>query len=406
MTATMSTLSRGVAGALCTVLAAAVLFLGVQYGLGAFDERYEIDVVLGELGQGITTGSDVRVRDVLVGHVSDLRLDDRHRAVVTLSLDPEFRIPQRASFQTNARTLLGEKQVEIAFAGAVEDGPFLPAGAVVSDADRVVEVQDVLAELADLFAAVDPDDLAVLVNEGLGAFAGQGPAIGRAVDSGARATTTLRRSLDDQIASQRDLSLLAQRLSTEGEPFNRMGRELVRGLPTVSDNQAPLAGLLDELAAFSRVLDATLTLDRASIDRMIVEGDSVTRMLFVYAPEVGEVMTGLVQYTSNYVRGFMDPGFDGEAARFQALVDPDDVIAAEVCEQLPAELAEQIPLCAGVVTDLLPVLPPLPLPESPVAAGSAPRELVTPPGSFRPEVPERLDLDAVARRLLPGGWWP
>lgn len=401
---TMSPLSQTVAGALCAVLAAALLYLGTQYALGAFDEHYEIDVVLGELGQGIIAGSDVRIRDVLVGSVGDIRLDDDQRAVVTLSLDPDFRIPERATFQTNARTLLGEKQVEIVFDGAVEDGPFLADGAVVSDTDRVVEFQDVMAELADLFAAVDPGDLAELVNEGLGAFDGQGPAIGRAVDQGARATGTLRRSLGDQVAAQRDLSLLAERLGREGESFNRMGRELVRGLPTVSDNQAPLVALLDELVRFSRVLNSTLTVDRDSIDRLIVEGDNVTRMLFAYSVEVGEVMTGLVQYTSNYVQGFMDEGFDGEAARFQALVDPDDVIEAELCEQLPPELAVEIPLCDGVVNDLLPDLPAVPLPSSPdvpLAGDDGPPEVVAPPGAFTPEVPERLTLDEVARRLLP-----
>lgn len=400
----MPQFAQAVAGAACTVLFAALVYLGTQYALGTFDERYEVDVVLGELGQGIITGSDVRIRDVLVGEVGAIRLDDEQRAVVTLSLDPSFRIPERALFQTNARTLLGEKQVEVVFDGAVEDGPFLSDGAVVSDDDRVVEFQDVMATLSDLLAAVQPEDLSVLVNEGLGAFEGQGPAIARAVDQGARATGTLRRSLDDQVASQRDLSLLAERLGPEGETFNRMGRELVRGLPTVSDNEQPLVGLLDELVRFSRVLNATLTVDRESIDRLIVEGDSVTRMLFTYSTEVGEVVTGLVQYTSNYVQGFMDESFDGEAARFQALIDPDDVIAAELCEELPPEVAAEIPLCGGIVTDLLRGVPAVPapsLPEAPAAGSDGPRELLVPPGAFRPQVPRRLAVDEVARRLLP-----
>ena len=404
---TLSPLAQSVAGAVCVVLFTGVVFLGAQWSLGAFEDRYEIEVVLGELGQGIITGSDVRIRDVLVGEVSEIHLDEARQAVVTLSLDPEHRIPERASFQTNARTLLGEKQVEVVFDGRVEDGPYLADGSRVEDASRVVEFQDVLAELAELFEAVEPDDLAVLVDEGLGAFDGQGPAIGRAIDEGARAAGTFRRSLDDQIAAQRDLSLFAERLGAEGGTFNQMGRGLVRGLPTVSDNQAGLVVLLDELARFSRVLDTTFTVDRANIDRLLVEGDNVTRMLFAYAPEVGEVMSGLVAYTSNYVRGFMDEGFDGEAARFQALIAPDDVIAGQLCEELPPELATEIPLCDGNVTDSLPPPPDAPLPSLPGLPGPAdapaPPELVVPPDAFRAEVPERLPLDEVARRLLPGG---
>lgn len=401
----MSLFAQSVAGALCAVLLAGVVFLGTQWALGAFDERHEIDVVLGELGQGIITGSDVRARDVLVGEVAAIRLDERQRAVATLSLEPGFQVPERATFRTNARTLLGEKQVEIVFDGDVDAGPFLADGTLVDDASRVVEFQDVMAELADLFAAIDPADLAVLTTDGLGAFEGQGPAIARAVDEGARAAATLRRSLPEQVAATRDLSLLAERLGREGETFNQMGRGLLAGLPTISDNREPLVGLLDELARFSRVLDQTFTVDRANIDRLLVEGDSVTRMLFAYAPEVGEVMSGLASYASNYVQGFMDEGFDGEAARFQAFIDPDDVISAELCEQLPPELSTELPLCEGIVTDMLPGLPDVPVPPE-ATGGETPRTLVAPPGTFSPEVPDRLPLDSLARRLLPGGETP
>lgn len=399
MTDGLSTFAQAVAGALCTVLFAGVVFVGTQYALGTFEDRYEVDVVLGELGQGIIAGSDVRVRDVLVGEVSDIRLDEGNRALITLSLDPRYQIPERAHYEVNARTLLGEKQVEIVFDGGIDEGPYLADGTVVDDADRVVELQDVLADLAELFAAVDPDDLAVLVNDGLGAFDGQGPAIGRAIDQGARAAGTFRRSLDDQIAAQRDLSLVAQRLGPEGETFNRMGRELVRGLPTISDNRVELVTLLNELQRFSRVLNATFTVDRANLDRMIISGDSVTRMLFAYSTQLGELMTGLVQYTELWTPGFMHEGIDGQAARFQALIDIDDVLQAEFCEDAPPELAEGLPLCQGGVNEALSGA----RDGARLSAdgGRALLELPVAAAATRPEGPERHGVDDLVRRSLP-----
>lgn len=397
--ASMSLFAQAVAGALCVVLSAGVVYLGVEYALGAFDERYEVDVVLGELGQGIVTGSDVKIREVVVGEVADIRLDADQHAVATLSLEPRYAIPQRASYAVNAKTLLGEKQVEVLFDGAIEDGPHLPDGATVADAERVVEFQDVLADLAELFEAVNPDDLAVLVADGLGAFHGQGPTIARSVEQGARAASAFRVSLDDQIAAQRDLSLVAERLSTEGATFNRMAAELARGLPTVSDNQVPLRVLLDELGRFSAVLNATLVVDRANLDHMIVDGDSVTRMLAAYSLEIGEVLTGLVQYTEKYPRGFVDEGFDGQAARFQVIVD--DYVEAELCHDLPPELATQLPLCEGHVDDGA----------APAATGTHRDvrppllELPAPPALTRPEVLERHGVEVLFRRSLtaPGG---
>lgn len=399
MTDGLSTFAQAVAGALCAVLFAGVVFVGTQAALGTFEDRYEIDVVVGELGQGIITGSDVRVRDVLVGEVSDIRLDEDNRALITLSLDPRYQIPERAHYEVNARTLLGEKQVEIRFDGGIDEGPYLADGAVVDDADRVVELQDVLADLAELFEAVDPEDLAVVVNDGLGAFEGQGPAIGRAIDQGARAAGTFRRSLDDQIAAQRDLSVVAERLGPEGATFNRMGRELVRGLPTISDNRGELVALLDELQRFSRVLNATFTVDRANLDRMIVSGDSVTRMLFAYATQLGELMTGLVQYTELWPPGFMHEGIDGQAARFQALFDIDDILQAEFCEDAPPELAESLPLCQGEVNETLRA--PQGEPGLAASEGEALLDLPVAPAATAPDVPERQGLDDLLRRSLP-----
>lgn len=391
----VSPFAQAVAGALCVVLFGALVYLIVEYSLGAFDEHYEVDVVLGELGQGIVTGSDVKIREVPVGHVSEIRLDDGYQAVATLALDPAYAIPERATYAVTAKTLLGEKQVEIDFDGDIERGPYLADGATVSDSERVVEFQDVLADLAELFEAIDPDDLAVLVSDGLGAFEGQGPTIAHSVDQGARAASAFRRTLDDQIAAQRDLSLVAERLSTEGGSFNRMGREFLRGLPTISDNQAELRTLLRELERFSGVLNATLTVDRANLDRLIVEGDSVTRMMSAYAVEVGELITGLVKYTEKWPPGFMHPSFDGQAGRFEIIVD--DFLEEELCHELPPELATELPMCSEFVHAEDGAA-------APTARASSPApllELPAPPVSTRPEVPERLGLDVLGRRMLP-----
>lgn len=339
----MTPLARAVAGALCLVLTGAVAYLGGQWALGEFDAHTTVEVALGELGQGIVVGSDVKIRGVPVGEVADIRLGEDLGAVAELELDPEIAVPERAVYAVTAKTLLGEKQVDIEFDGAWDEGPFLADGALVDDPERVVEFQDVLASLSELLDAVDPDDLAVLVRDGLGAFDGQGEAIARAIDQGARGTGTLARSLDDQTAGLRDLGLVAETLGQQGATFNRTATELIDGLPTISDNQQPGRELLDELSRFSSVLDATLTVDRASLDRLLIEGDSVTRMLFAYRPEVGELVTGLADYGSHFAQeGFTSPGHTGEAARFIAFVD---FGLAAACEE--EGLAELLPACGG-----------------------------------------------------------
>lgn len=398
----MSRPARVTAGALFAVLLATLAYLGAQWALGEFDEVNVVEVTLGEIGQGVVSGSDVKMRGVIVGDVGEITLTDDLRAVAELRLEPPHQVPERAEFAVTGKTLLGEKQVDIVFDGAWDEGPFLADGTHVDDPERVVELQDVLAELTDLFDAIDPDDLAVLVTDGLGAFDGQGPAIARSVDEGARAADTFARSLDDQTAGLRDLSLVAEELGRRGGEFNRMADELVVGLPTLSDNQPGTRRLLNELSRFAPVLDATLTVDRPSIDRLLIEGDSVTRMLFAYRPEVGELVTGLADYTEKWDTGFKSEATTGPAARFIAFID---IGLQEAC-QAPG-LEEILPACGG---DGAPQG--LSAPEG----GTAPAqdsvevpvgEVEVPPAAVRPHDPDTQSRDGlpavVERALEPGG---
>jgi phospholipid/cholesterol/gamma-HCH transport system substrate-binding protein len=396
----MSTTAKSAAGAVCLVLLLALGYLGAQYALGAYDDDYRVNVVLGELWQGVVKGTDVKIRGVNVGEVGSITLTDDLRAVAELVLEPDLAIPERATFAATGKTLLGEKQIEIDFDGAVDEGPFIAQGGTVDDATRVVELQDVLGELTELFEALDPDDLAVVINDGIGAFDGQGQAIARSIDQGKRATEVFSRSLDDQEAGIRDLSLVAEALGPTGAEFNRLGRELIVGLPTITDNQVALRSLLLDLQRFAGVLDATLVVDRARLDRLIVEGDSVTRMLFAYRPEVGELLTGLADYTEKFNQeGFTSPGTTGQGAAFALIVPAFD---EEICRSLPPELTSPLPVCGGDGGRLpVPELPlDLGLPILPNPGDGVPLLQLPTQGMLRPEVPTRHGVDELLRSVL------
>ena len=340
---TMTPLARTTAGLLVVVFLSAVGYGGTRIAMGALEEHKIFTVALGETGQGLITGSDVKVRGVIVGTVGAITLTDNLQAVAEVKLDPRYQIPERSTFVITNKTLLGEKQIEVLFGGAIDQGPFIAEGQRIDDPDQVVEFENVLGTLSDLAEAIDEDDLVTVVDDFFGAFDGQGPAIARSIDEGARAAAVFQRSLDDQVANNRDLSLVAQELSDEGDTFNRLGRATVQGLPTLSDNEAEIRELLDELSTFSTQLDATLTINRRDLDRMIIAGDNVIRLLGRYDVEIGQVVSGLVSYTEKFPTGYQDQGVEGQAARFTALLKED--IFAEIC-LLPEPLRSQIPQCA------------------------------------------------------------
>jgi len=400
----LSHFGRAVAGAAVLVFVASTGYAGSRIALGALDDTYVVNVVLGRVGQGVVEGTDVTVRGVKVGEVSRIELDDNLEAVATLELEPQHPVPDRARFSLDARTLLGEKEIAILVDGDPAQGPFHPVGTTIDDPARVVEFQEVLAELDELFRSVDTDDLATLVNDGIGAFDDQGTEIARSIDQGNRATDVGSRILDDQVAATADLALVAEALAPVGEEFNRMAREFEAGFPTLVDNQERTEVLLDDLGRFSRVLDATLRVDRADLDRMILEGDSVTRMLFAYSPEVGEVLSGIVSYTRKFSSdGFRAEGVQGQAARFQVFLDG-VALEATLCAELPPQLANELEECPkGEDNPIEGTQGPIP---GPPLIGELPPpppiELPLPPDLVAPSVPGRSPIDVVVGTALTG----
>lgn len=399
----LSHFGRAVAGAAVLVFVASAGYAGSRVALGALDEKYVVDVVLGRVGQGVVQGTDVTMRGVKVGEVARLDLDDDLEAIATLELEPQHPVPDRATFSLDARTLLGEKQVAILVDGDPAQGPFLADGSTVDDPARVVEFQEVLAELDELFRSVNTDDLATIIDDGIGAFDDQGTEIARSIDQGSRATDVGTRILDDQVAATADLALVAEALAPVGEEFNRMAREFEAGFPTLVDNQDRTRVLLDDLARFARVLDATLRVDRPDLDRLILEGDSVTRMLFAYSPEIGEVLSGVVSYTRKFSGdGFRGEGVQGQAARFQIFLDG-VALEATLCAELPPQLAAELPACPQGEDN------PIggtqgPIPGGPLIGGDDPPpiELPVDPTLLAPSMPSRQPIDSVVGTALTG----
>lgn len=376
----MGPMARATAGALVLVFAVSVSYAGARIALGALTDTYTVEVELGDLGQGVVNGSDVKMRGVIVGSVGRIDLTDDYRAVAELVLDPRHAVPERSSFLVTGKTLLGEKQIEILFDGPVEQGPYLAEGTRVSDPGRVVEFEDVLSHLAALLQAIDPDDLAVVVNDFFGAFEGAGDAIAASVDEGARAARVFARTLPDQVPATRDLSLVAESLGGVAGDFNRLGEALLEGMPVIADNQRQLRALLDRVRTFSGTLNATFSVNRPDIDRLMVSGDNITRLLGHYRQQVGEVVSGVVAYTAAFDEGFTAPGVVGQAAYFVIILDGQAMEDA-FCRQAPEELRAQIPAC-----------------DAPDAAASTPA--LVPRSLVRPGVPVRGGLDLLLRNAL------
>lgn len=144
------------AGVGLLVLGALGLLAWMALQVGAISgpgEQVVVDVELPDAA-GLSEGAVVSVAGVQVGRVQTLSVDfDRARARVALDVDAQIR--RDARWGVRARSLLGEKYLEIA--PVSRDAPPLQDGDAVVVAESQVEIDELVARMSPLLSAVDPE---------------------------------------------------------------------------------------------------------------------------------------------------------------------------------------------------------------------------------------------------------
>lgn len=210
-------------------------------------------------GQGLRVGGDVKLRGVLVGRIESIELADED-CYVGLDLFPESieQIPANVGAEVRAKTVFGEKWVELLFPDNPEETR-IAAGDEIDKDDTIdpLEVETILNVALPLLDAIDPEHLAGALEALAGGFVGHEDAAIRGINSGIDAL----------------------------KPFN--------------DNESRLEAGIDQLAASADVfaevdddlLDALDNLD--DVNRFVVENEALIEENFVKAPELLQELSSL-----------------------------------------------------------------------------------------------------------------
>ena len=203
-------------------------------------------------GQGIREGGDVKLRGVLVGRIADIRLLDSD-CHIELDLFPEQvdQIPENVGAQIRAKTVFGEKWVELLF-------PDDPADARIAQGDEIpkdqtidpLEVETILNVALPLLEAIDPENLAGALEALASGFVGHEDAAIKGINEGIAAL----------------------------KPFNDNRRNLESGIDQLAASSEVLADVDDDL------LEALANLD--DVNRFTVEYEALIQENFRKAPEL------------------------------------------------------------------------------------------------------------------------
>lgn len=148
-------------GILVVVAGALLAFLALEAGaIRRFgDDTITVTALLPDVA-GLSEGAAVSVAGVPVGRVDRLRVDF-DRAELDLALDADAGIRKDAKVALRARSVLGEKYVELI--PQSRDAPLLAAGDQLT-ADRAsLEIDQLVTQLGPMLDAVDPEAVKALM---------------------------------------------------------------------------------------------------------------------------------------------------------------------------------------------------------------------------------------------------
>jgi phospholipid/cholesterol/gamma-HCH transport system substrate-binding protein len=284
--------------------------IGVKASFGAFDGGYEVQGSFAAAGQGMLPGSDVKIRGFNVGEVKRIELVD-NRAQLTLRINDGVQVPTGSSAVVRPKTLFGEKFVDIDPGDTETTGPYLGDGGVLTQTLGGFELEQVLADLYPILQAIDPTELAVVIDELAKAGSGLGENINRSIVNGA-ALFRLQASNDAELRQfLGDLALLSETLDELAPDLVAGARDLNVALPTISNNGDRLSMALVNASRLADDLADLIENNKAFIDTSNTKGGDVIQILFDNRDQLQPVLLAVRRYIEVQVAIFRIEVGDG-----------------------------------------------------------------------------------------------
>lgn len=326
-----------ISGAIGIVILLALVTIGIKASFGAYDGGYKIQGSFAAAGQGLIAGSDVKVRGVNIGEVSSIELVE-NRALVTMRINDGRQIPVTSQAVIRPKTLFGEKFVDVIPGDNELTGPYLEnaSGATgcpsdlpcIQDTLGGFELERVLADTFPILDAIDPAELAVVLDELANSGDGLGGTINRSIINAA-ALNELAVSNDAEFRQfTSDLALLSEELDVLAPELLRGARDLNVALPSLNARADQLDEALVQLGRLSGDLADLLENNTDFTENALTNGSKTLQILFDKRAKLQPLLIGLEQYTSTLAEAIRIEAEDGSLmAAVKALVSVQETVA-------------------------------------------------------------------------------
>lgn len=278
-------------GVFVTLVLALFGYLALRVGSVRTSDGIEVDAIFTD-AQGLIENGTVKVAGIKVGVVSDLRVEGKS-ARVSLILDPEVNIRSDVTATIKAKSLLGEKFVELI--PDSETAPLLQNGDVITKTFVPSELPDLASQIGPLLAKINPDDVSRMVKVVSRILEANEDDFPKIVESLGRVTV----NVDGMLT--RNGPKIDRIIDGVHDTVDKAGPRIDKLIDTTQDTMTTANLLLKENGPRINKMTAELEkIDVARINRMIVNVDESMQGL----PETVGQAKEVVYKVNNLLDGF------------------------------------------------------------------------------------------------------
>jgi phospholipid/cholesterol/gamma-HCH transport system substrate-binding protein len=247
----------------------------------------------------------VKLRGVLVGQIGAIERSDQGLCDIRLDINRGDRdeVPANVGAQIRAKTIFGEKWVELLY-------PSEPEEARLSDGDEIpedrtidpLEVETILNVALPLLDAIDPEHLAGALDALAGGFVGHEDAAIRGINDGIRA---LRVMNDNEGLLREGI----RQLDESGEVLSNVDDDLLRALDHLdrvnrftTDNQDLIQTSLDKAPRLLNELGGLFEARFEDFTRIVNSGATVVSVLAARSEDLDHLLNVLPRFNSAWIR--------------------------------------------------------------------------------------------------------
>lgn len=255
-------------GAFVAVCLGLTLWLAFTIGnISLFRDRYELSASFEDVS-GLLVDDNVKIAGVVVGKVTGIDVDEG-RAVVTMSVDDDVRIPSDSGASIRWRNLLGQRYVYLEPGQA---STTLTDGELITETTSVVDLGELFDRLGPIVAELDPAQVNVFLDTVAGALSGR--------------EDDLRQTIDD-------LALLAQALGERDVAIGRLIENLEVVTGTIADRDRQIRQMLDNLVLIARTFSENTDVVDEAIAELGDLGEDLSFLLVGNRDEIDRIVASL-----------------------------------------------------------------------------------------------------------------